>query len=206
MGRIWRATNRKNGSCEGFEQHVDRGWFQEIPKDLNKQCFVELVMKERGFMYPHQGDCVHADPELLWNAKAHSEPYPETSWQEERKTVTAGLPWTSAPSNGPHFPRSYGPQSSWLCFCYYIYIYNNSLLNLPTSSCFSITNPDHEGSSKSIWGLHATIQWGQLWFLWLLADPAPGVWEPSLNIWVALLWPPTPQSAQYHCLLLFNSH
>lgn len=92
------------------------------------------------------------------------------------------------------------------CVFAIIYIYNSSLLNLPTSSCFSITNPDHEGSSKSIWGLHATIQWGQLWFLWLLADPAPGVWEPSLNIWVALLWPPTPQSAQYHCLLLFNSH
>ena len=125
MGRMWRATNRKNGSCEGFEQHVDRGWFRKIPKDLSKQCSVELVMKERGLVYLQQGDCVRAASELLWNAKAHSEPYPEISWQEERKTV----PRTSALSNGPHFPPSNGPQSSWLCLCYYMWKWSCSVVS-----------------------------------------------------------------------------
>ena len=104
------------------------------------------------------------------------------------------------------WPRDWTQVSRIVDRHFTVWATNSSLLNLPTSSCLSITNPDHEGSSKSIWGLHTTIWRGLLWFLWLLADPAPGVWEPSLNIWVALLWPPTPQSAQYHCLLLFNSH
>lgn len=141
MGRMWRATNRKNGSCEGFEQHVDRGWFRKIPKDLNKQCFVELVMKERGLVYLQQGDCAHADSELLWNAKAHSEPYPETSWQEERKTVRAGLPWTSALSNGP--------QSSWLCFCYYIYIVAPCWIYPQAVASLSLTQTMKEAASLS---------------------------------------------------------
>ena len=101
MRRAWEATNRKNGSREGFGRRVDRGWFRKMPKDPSKQCLVELVMKKRGLVclqrYPV---CVQTDSGLVWNPETHSEPCPETSWREDRKTAAANLPQTSASSNG----------------------------------------------------------------------------------------------------------
>ena len=55
-------------------------------------------------------------------------------------------------------PATVHSPPSWLCLCYYIY--NSSLLNRPSSRCFPLTNPDHEGGSKSVWGLRAAIWQG----------------------------------------------